>query len=66
MHFRTKTAVIKLAVGQTVDVQIDKSNQARIYDNDRSDKVLSIMFMATALLAFFVVKSCDFLLTLFG
>jgi len=53
-------------VGQTVDVQIAKSKQARIHDKIRPDKVPSIMFMATALLAFFVVKSCSFLLTLFG
>ncbi len=66
LQFRTKTPVLNLAVGQTVDVQIAKSNQARIYDKDRPDKVPSIMFMATALLAFFVVKSCSFLLTLFG
>ncbi len=66
VQFRTKTPVLNLAVGQSVDIQIAKSNQARIYDKDRPDRVPSIMFMATALLAFFVVKSCSFLLTLFG
>ena len=66
LRFKTKTPILNLSVGQTVDAQIAKSKQARIYDKNRPDKVPSIMFMATALLAFFVVKSCSFLLTLFG
>jgi len=66
VQFRTKTSVVNLAVGQLVDIQVGRSDQARVYDKNRPDKVPSIMFMATALLAFFVVKSCDSLLTLFG
>ncbi|MCF6190863.1 MAG: hypothetical protein L3J51_10310 [Cocleimonas sp.] len=66
MQFRTKTPILNLAVGQFVEVQVAKSKEARIYDKSRPEKIPTIMFMATALLAFFVVKSCSFLLTLFG
>ncbi len=65
LQFKTKTPILNLEVGQLVDVQVAKSKEARIYDKDRPEKVPTIMFMATALLAFFVVKSCSFLLTLF-
>jgi len=66
LQFKTKTPLLNLEVGQSIDVQVAKSKEARIYDKNRPDKVPSIMFMATALLAFFVVKSCSFLLTLFS
>jgi len=66
LQFRTKTPLLNLKVGQSIDVQVAKSKEARIYDENRSEKVPSIMFMATALLAFFVVKSCLFLLAFFA
>ena len=66
LQFRTKTPISNLKVGQSVDVQVAKSKEARIYDKSRPEKIPTIMFMATALLAFFVVKSCSFLLTLFA
>jgi len=66
LHFRTKTPILNLEVGQSIDVQVAKSKEARIYDKGRPEKIPTIMFMATALLAFFVVKSCLFLLTLFA
>ena len=66
LQFRTKTPILNLKVGQSVDVQVAKSKEARIYDKGRPEKIPTIMFMATALLAFFVVKSCSFLLTLFA
>ncbi len=64
--FKTKTTLQNLAIGQSVDVQVAKSNEARIYDESRPDSTPKIMFAATALLAFFVVKGCAFLNTLFG
>ncbi len=66
LQFKTKTPMLNLKVGQSVDVQVAKSKEVRIYDKGRPEKIPSIMFMATALLAFFVVKSCSFLLTLFA
>jgi hypothetical protein len=66
LQFRTKTPILNLKVGQSVDVQVAKSKDVRLYDKGRPEKIPSIMFMATALLAFFVVKSCSFLLTLFN
>ncbi|MEE9310652.1 MAG: hypothetical protein V3U64_06490 [Cocleimonas sp.] len=66
LQFKTKTPILNLAVGQDVEVQVAKSKEARIYDKNRPEKIPTIMFMATALLAFFVVKSCTFLLTLFA
>ena len=66
LQFKTKTPILNLEVGQCVEVQVAKSKEARIYDQGRSEKVPTIMFMTTALLAFFVVKSCSFLLTLFA
>ena len=66
VQFRTKTPLLNLEVGQSIDVQVAKSKEARIYEKGRPEKVPTIMFMATALLAFFVVKSCLFLLTLFS
>ncbi len=66
LQFKTKTPMLNLKVGQSVDVQVAKSKEARIYDKGRPEKIPTIMFMATALLAFFVVKSCSFLLTLFA
>ncbi len=66
LQFRTKTPLLNLKVGQSVDVQVAKSKEARIYDKDRPEKIPTIMFMATVLLAFFVVKSYSFLLTLFA
>ena len=64
--FKTKTTLRDLVVGQAVDVQVAKSNEARIYDANRPDSTPKIMFAATALLAFFVVKGCTFLNTFFG
>ncbi len=66
LQFKTKTPLPNLKVGQSIDVQIAKSKEVRIYDKGRPEKIPTIMFMATALLAFFVVKSCSFLLTLFA
>jgi len=66
LQFKTKTPLSNLEIGQSIDVQVAKSKQVRIYDNGRPEKIPTIMFMATALLAFFVVKSCSFLLTLFA
>ena len=65
MQFKTKTTMLNLSVGQSVDVQVAKSSEARIYDKHRPEKIPTIMFVITALLAFFVVKSYSFLLTLF-
>ena len=66
LQFKTKTPILNLQVGQSVEVQVAKSKEARIYDKSRPEKIPTIMFMATALLAFFVVKSCSFLMTLFA
>ena len=65
LHFRTKTPILNLKVGQSVEVQVAKSNAARIHDKSRPEKIPTVMFVATALLAFFVVKSCSFLIALF-
>lgn len=66
VQFKTKTPLKDLVLGQSVDVQIGKSKEVRILDKDQSDKIPTIMFFITALLAFFVVKSCSFLLTVFS
>jgi len=65
LHFRTKTPISDLKVGQSVDVQVAKSKGVRIYDKGRPEKIPTIMYMATALLVFFIIKSYSFLQTLF-
>ena len=66
LTFRTKTPLDNLVVGQSVDVQIGRSDMPRIFNKNQPDTVPKIMFAVTALLAFFVAKSISFLLTFFG
>ena len=61
LHFRSKTAIKTLAVGQELDLQIGKANEPRIMDKNSSVKLPMVIYVIFALVIIFGIKAVGFL-----
>jgi len=64
LHFRSKTAIKTLAVGQELDIQIGDANEPRILDKNNSIKLPMVIYLIFALVIIFSIKAVGFLQSL--
>ena len=64
LHFRSKTAIKTLAVGQELDLQIGDTNEPRILDKNSSIKLPMVIYVIFTLMIIFGFKGVAFLQSL--
>lgn len=64
LHFRSKTAIKTLAVGQELDLQIGNENQPRIMDKNSQFKLPMVIYVIFALVIIFGIKGVSFIQSL--
>ena len=64
LHFRSKTAIKTLAVGEELDLQIGKANEPRIFDKNSTIKLPMVIYVIFALVIIFGIKAVGFLQSL--
>jgi len=64
LHFRSKTAIKTLAVGQALDIQIGNANEPRILEKNNSKKLPMVIYVIFALVIIFGIKAVSFLQSL--
>ncbi len=64
LHFRSKTAIKTLSVGQALDIQIGNADEPRILEKDSSEKLPMVIYVIFALVIIFGIKAVSFLQSL--
>ena len=64
LHFRSKTAIKTLAVGEELDIQIGDASEPRIFDKNSSIKLPMVIYVICALVIVFGIKAVGFLQSL--
>ncbi len=64
LHFRTKTAIKTLTVGQELDLQIGNANEPRILEKNSSTKLPMVIYVIFILMILFGLKAVNFLQSL--
>lgn len=61
LHFRSKTAIKTLAVGEDLDIQIGDTNEPRILEKNSAIKLPMVIYVICALVIIFGIKAVGFL-----
>ena len=61
LHFRSKTAIKTLAVGEDLDIQIGDTNEPRILEKNSAIKLPMVIYVICALVIIFSIKAVGFL-----
>ncbi len=64
LHFRSKTAIKTLAVGQELELQIGNDSEPRILDKNSTTKLPMVIYVIFTLIIVFGFKSVTFLQSL--